>query len=251
MIPTIEQRLAVRKRPPRKELMFQSWRNLLFVHWIVDPGLVQAKLPQGLTVDCFDGNAYLGVVPFAMRNIRFRGTPSIPGISNFLELNLRTYVYDRHGNPGVWFFSLDCDQPLAVWAARSLFHLPYKHATMNSRECSNSRRQFHSGRLPQSRNKLCSRFDWTVEQESNLATPGTLEFFLVERYLLFSVNRQGTLFTGQVHHPPYQLSRAFVNSCETNLFELNGFPAVKTPFVHAIGTAGVDVSVFSLTKTQS
>jgi uncharacterized protein len=249
MIPTIEQRLAVREKPPRKPLMYQSWRDLLFVHWAVEPDFVQAKLPLGLTVDCFDGNAYLGVVSFSMRNIRFRGTPSVPGISNFLELNLRTYVSDRYGNPGVWFFSLDCDQPLAVWAARNLFHLPYEHASMSTNVSSHSRQHFCSRRLSQPPNGTSSQFDWTDEPKPFLATPGTLEFFLVERYLLFSNNRRGMLFTGQVHHSPYQLHNVSVHACETDIFELNGFSSVTTPFVHVIGTTGVDVNVYSLTKT--
>jgi uncharacterized protein len=111
--------------------MYQQWRDLLFLHWEYSTATIQATLPDGLYVDTFDGKAYLGVVPFFMRNIRPRYLPTVPGISNFMELNLRTYVHDREGVPGVWFYSLDANQHLAVKIARRFFHLPYVFAHMN------------------------------------------------------------------------------------------------------------------------
>ncbi len=105
--PTIDQRLAMRQRPHGSALMYQSWNDLLFLHWRAEPDAIQAKLPKGLFVDCFEDQAYLGLIPFYMRNIHFRWTPSLPWISYFLEINLRTYVVDEAGTPGVWFFSLD------------------------------------------------------------------------------------------------------------------------------------------------
>ncbi|MFG0295490.1 MAG: YqjF family protein, partial [Maioricimonas sp. JB045] len=123
--PTPEQRLQLRERPPCRPVMYQSWQELLFLHWRIDTDIIQRTLPAGLHVDTCDGAAWLGVVPFLMRNIRPWWFCSVPGISNFLELNLRTYVCDDAGRPGVWFYSLDASQPLAVWAARTFFHLPY------------------------------------------------------------------------------------------------------------------------------
>src|SRR5690606_19660805 len=104
--------------------------HLLFAHWHVDPALVQATLPTGLYVDTYEGHAYLGIVPFAMERVRPARLPALPWFSSFLELNVRTYVHDADGRPGVWFYSLDCNQPLAVTYARWRYHLPYQHARM-------------------------------------------------------------------------------------------------------------------------
>ena len=107
-------------------MMHHAWRDLLFLHWRVDPERIQRTLPPGLTVDVFDGAAYVGIVPFFMCDIRPRGLPAMPGLSNFMELNVRTYVHDAQGTPGVWFYSLDCNSRLTVWGARRFFHLPYR-----------------------------------------------------------------------------------------------------------------------------
>ena len=132
MTPTDAQRLAQRVQPDSPVVMKQEWSHLLFLHWEMDPAIIQEQLPPGLTVDTYDGKAYLGVVPFHMDNVRPSFCPTVPGLSWFLELNLRTYVHDENGVPGVWFFALDCDQWLAVKLARGLFHLPYQHASMES-----------------------------------------------------------------------------------------------------------------------
>ncbi|MFZ4599930.1 MAG: YqjF family protein, partial [Terrimicrobiaceae bacterium] len=118
---------------PGPVVMRQRWEDLLFLHWDWDPVTVQNTLPPGLEVDAWNGRAYIGLVPFFMRGVRPAGLPALPWISNFLELNIRTYVRDRHGRAGVWFYSLDCNQPLAVWVARTLFHLPYFDARMRAR----------------------------------------------------------------------------------------------------------------------
>ena len=244
--PTEEQRLAVRQRPVGHALMYQTWTDLLFLHWRIEPELIQSLLPAGLFVDCFQGDAFVGVVPFFMRNIRFRGTPCLPWISNFLELNLRTYVFNESGLPGVWFMSLDCNQPIAVWAARTLFHLPYQHASMRATYEDSRTIDYLSRRVSPRRVLTESRFKYAYKEGQSYAQPGTLEFFLAERYLLFSVNSKGRVLKGQVYHTPYPLSEVDVASDDTDLFELNGLPAMRRPFDHAIGSHGVDVEVFGL-----
>ncbi len=112
--------------------MFQRWLHLLFLHWPVEPQTIQSTLPLGLQVDTFAGKGWIGIVPFFMRGVRPVGLPPVVGLSNFLELNLRTYVRDRDARPGIWFYSLDASQPLAVWIARLCFALPYEHATMRA-----------------------------------------------------------------------------------------------------------------------
>ncbi len=110
--------------------MYQRWQDLLFLHWSVDPSDVACTLPRGLSVDTFDDQAWIGVVPFQMTGVRPRFFPAVPGISNFPELNLRTYVVDDQGRPGVWFYSLDTPMPLPNWIARTFFHMYYRLARM-------------------------------------------------------------------------------------------------------------------------
>ena len=105
--------------------MYQRWEELLFLHWSCEPSWIAHLIPQGLTVDLHDGKAWVAIVPFRMCGVRFRGLPAMPGISNFNEINLRTYVHDANGRPGVWFLSLDTDSRLAAWLGRGLFGLNY------------------------------------------------------------------------------------------------------------------------------
>src|SRR6056297_2999786 len=116
--------------PRQPWVMRMTWSELLFAHWPVEPELVAEHLPAGVTLDTRDGKAWVGVVPFLMSNIAPRWVPPIPGLSRFLELNVRTYV-SVDGKPGVWFFSLDAESKVAVRVARATFNLPYMDATMS------------------------------------------------------------------------------------------------------------------------
>ena len=103
--------------------MTQSWHDLLFAHWPLDPDVLRVRLPPSLPLDVFDGRAWIGVIPFHMTNVGPRGAPSLPGLSAFAELNVRTYV-TLDDKPGVYFFSLDAASTLAVIGARAMFRLP-------------------------------------------------------------------------------------------------------------------------------
>src|SRR5437764_14098290 len=105
-------------------IMTQTWHELLFAHWPIAPEKIRPLIPSVFTLDTFEGEAWVGVVPFRMSNVRPRWVPPMPGLSAFPELNVRTYV-TIHGIPGVYFFSLDAGNPIAVAAARTVFHLPY------------------------------------------------------------------------------------------------------------------------------
>lgn len=227
--------------------MFQRWENLLFMHWEMDPEIIQLTLPDGLQVDTFQDRAYLGIVPFFMKGIRPRFLPPVPGLSSFLELNLRTYVHDRHGRPGVWFYSLDANQWLAVKIARGVFSLPYFHARMSATLDARNGIEFRS-RRPRSIDQV---FHYKPEVPLGRAAPGSLEFFLTERYLLFSYNPRGKrLFMGQVHHEPYPLATARVSSYSKELFTLNGFEEPQREADHVIMADGVDVSVYGLSPVD-
>ena len=243
--PTESQRLGARVRPTGSPVMVQSWRDLLFLHWEYSVAAIQATLPDGLFVDTFAGKAYLGIVPFFMRNIRPRFLPAVPGISNFMELNLRTYVYDRSGVPGVWFYSLDANQWLAVKIARQLFHLPYQHAQMKSSRTPEGRIRYESLRNGKRANGASCLFEYAPGLELPQPSPDSLEFFLVERYRLYSRAPDG-LRRGAVFHPPYPLCRAEVAAWDEQLLALDGFARTGRPPDHIIMSRGVDVSVFPL-----
>lgn len=234
--------LAARERPARPHVMLQRWERLAFLHWRWDTDVIQRTLPPGLTVDTFQGEAWLAIVPFFMRSIRPRFCPPVPGISDFLELNVRTYVRDAQGRHGVWFYSLDCDQSLAVWTARTFFHLPYQHACMSA-TVSGQKVDYHCQRRDE---PVSSRFTWSLDQQTRHAEPGTLEFFLAERYLLLSQTPRG-LRCGQVHHTPYPLAEVTLDSWDVNPLLQAGFEDPKRPPDHVTGSPGVDVRIYALT----
>jgi len=242
-LPTSDQRLATRERLQQAVVMYQRWEKLLFLHWRWDATEVQKRLPQGLYVDTFEGDAWVGVVPFYMRRIRPRFTPAVRGISDFLELNVRTYVHDGKGRPGVWFFSLDCNQPLAVWTARALFRLPYRHAVMTAAETAEGMVHYTS-RLKNAAS--ASEFKYRLEPASTFAEPGTLEFFLAERYLLFAQTRRG-LRCGRVYHTPYPLSAVTLGKWTDQPLLENQFASPGRPPDHVVGASAVSVNIHGLT----
>lgn len=239
--PTLEQRIAERDAPDLPAFGYQRWDHLLFLHWEWDAAALQKTLPPGLTVDTCDGRAWVGIVPFYMRRIRPRFLPPVPYLSYFLELNLRTYVLDAKGRSGVWFYSLDCNRALAVWVARRRFRLPYEHATMQSR-VEGERVQYASRRRG---DEHTARYAYAPTAPPAPATPGTLEFFLAERYRLYAF-RNGELLTGQVHHPPYPLQTVDVAAHDTRVIELAGLGAPARPFDHALYARRVDVTVYPI-----
>lgn len=249
--PTRADRLHWRERPRRSAAMRQSWRSLLFAHWRVEPERIQRILPSGLYVDRHEGSAYVGIVPFFMRNIRPWWSPCIPGLSNFLELNVRTYVHDASGKPGVWFLSLDCDQPLAVWGARKFFYLPYRHAAMSAPQTDTAIDSTIDYRSQVKQTDLRCDVRYTLGRDEHEATPGTLEFFLVERYLLFAAATDGRLFTGplytgQVYHRPYRIVSATAAEWRSNLLAAHDFGIDESKPELLCGSHGVDVEVFDL-----
>ena len=239
--PTMSDRLRVREKPSCSPVMFQRWSELLFLHWEIDPDLVQARLPDRLTVDTHEGKTYLGLVPFFMQKVRPRFLPCVPWLSNFLELNVRVYVHDQNGQPGVWFFSLDCNQPIAVELARRFFHLPYQHASMKAEDD----KGFTNYSCQRRGEDEIAKYRYRGKGEIQLAEPGSLEFFLLERYLLFSTNRAGDLFSGQVHHSPYPFQEAEVTEWNHEPLVWDEFH-MESPPISALYSKGVDVDIHPL-----
>ena len=184
------------------------WHDLLFMHWPVPEDALRPLIPPALQLDTYDGSAWLGVVPFRMEDVRPRLLPGIPWLSNFPELNLRTYV-THAGKPSLWFFSLDAHNPVAVRLARATFGLPYFDAEMScevrdEEVCYRSVRT-HKGAPPA---RFVGRYRPAGERFDS--RPETLENFLTERYALYSagVNGERSVRRGDVHHEHWPLQRA-------------------------------------------
>ena len=190
--------------PDAPWLMTQSWNDLLFAHWRVDSSQVRRAVPTAFELDLFDDEAWLGVVPFSMTNIGIRSAPGLPWISAFPELNVRTYVRvaDRSG---VYFFSLDAGRRLAVAAARLLLNLPYYTAAMSVERRGDSL-HYQSAR----RTRGPAEFRATYEPASApfVASVGSIEYFLTERYCLYHYNRRGRPYRLEIHHRPWSLQIA-------------------------------------------
>ena len=240
----------MRTRPTgRKPVMYQRWDDLLFLHWSCDPSVVQQTLPRGVTVDTFEGNAYIGIVPFFMRDVRPNFCLRLPGISDFLELNVRTYVFDERGVPGVWFYSLDANQWLAVRAARHFFSLPYFDCKMKAAKNPTTGEIRYLSHRRGADDDLSSCFQYRPHGATRLAKSGSLEFFLIERYLLFARStRHGSLRSGRVHHQPYSLVDVDVTEWDDAAFELDKLKRPGREADHAVMSPGVSVEVFALQK---
>jgi uncharacterized protein YqjF (DUF2071 family) len=214
--------------------MYQSWGKLLFLHWPVPARLLRPLIPEPLIIDTFDGAAWVGITPFTMWSVRPVFAPSLPFLSESHELNVRTYVH-LDGVPGIWFFSLDASNPIAVWGARLAFHLPYFNARMSleqrARTIHFTSRRTHRGAAP-------AEFEaaWTVGERLPQSEPGTLRFFLTERYVLYSA-RKGTLYRARIFHRPWPLHEARLLSCRSVMIESQGLPSPSRddPLLHQQG----------------
>ena len=184
----------------------QTWDDLLFAHWRVPEQQLRALVPSQLRLDTHDGSAWLGVTPFRLTAMRVRGLPPVPFVSSFLELNVRTYV--AYGDkPGIWFFSLDASNPLAVEAARRTYHLPYYRARMAARR-DGEWIAYRSARSEGEARPFVWEGRYRPVGSPAPAAPGSLEHFLAERYCLYTIDGQDRLARAEIHHPPWPLQSA-------------------------------------------
>lgn len=236
--------------PDQPWIMTQTWHDLLFAHWPIDAAVMRAKVPASLELDLFEGQAWIGVVPFQMRNVTPRGLPSLPWVSAFPELNVRTYV--RIGDKaGVFFFSLDAANALAVATARTLFHLPYFQADMQvDVEDRTNRVTYRSRRT--STDGPPAEFVGTYRPVGPVFNPrpGSLEYFLTERYCLYAVDGGGGTHICEIHHPLWPLQIAEAEVSVNNMARAAGFmlPDVA-PLLHF--AVRQDMVAFPLTRVPS
>lgn len=231
-------RIAPTRRPDGRPAGYQKWRDLSFLHWRVPREVLRPKVAAALELDDFEGEYFVGLVPFTMRGVRPWWAPPFPPMSNFHETNLRTYVHYQGDKPGVWFFSLDAANAIACWIARTFWNLPYRHAKMTLAKGTDYR---YESRRADAMCKVVA----TPTSDPTPATPGTLEHFLAERYYLYAQGKRG-LRRGQVHHTPYPLQTARVEVCQQTITAAAGLGLMddQPPLGHF--ATGVDVEVFAL-----
>jgi uncharacterized protein len=212
-------------------VMEQSWHDLLFAHWRLPVEAIRAAVPKQLPIDTFDGAAWVGVVPFYLRGLKARGLPALRGFSDFPELNVRTYV-TIGGRPGVYFFSLDAGNRLAVMGARTAFHLNYFNALMSVSRM-HAGIQFLSRRTDRRGRPADFSARYHADGKGARALPGTLEHFLVERYCLYSVTPSGRVLRLDIHHKPWLLQPAEAQMEAGSMFEAAGLPRpTGSPLLH-------------------
>ena len=196
-------------------------------------------IPSQLSIDTFDGKAWIGVIPFTMWGIRASFLPPIPGTSAFHELNVRTYVHYR-GVPGVWFFSLDAANRLAVWGARTFYHLPYFNARMSLKQ-QGTQIDYSSMREDSRGAPANFHATWTIGEPLPQSKPESLEFFLTERYCLYAFHRE-RLFRSRIFHQPWPLRQASVQSSQSTMITSLGIQQPETePRLHYAESIAVDI----------
>jgi uncharacterized protein YqjF (DUF2071 family) len=204
--------------------MYQGWKDLLFAHWRVPVESLRGRVPAPLVLDLFDGEAWVAVTPFLMTDVHARGLPALPGMSEFPELNFRTYVRLRD-RPGVFFFSLDADSTAAVTGARLFYRLPYHSAEMRLI------RQGDWIHYQSRRRDANAEFVGRYRPEGEVFEPaeGTLEHFLTERYALYAVLRNGQALRAEIHHPPWRLRAAEAEFERNTIGEASGIVLSQKP----------------------
>jgi uncharacterized protein YqjF (DUF2071 family) len=234
-------RLAIRVRPEGQPIMHQDWGKLLFMHWRIREELLRPLIPERLQIDTFDGSAWIAITPFTMWDIRAFPPylPPVPGLNSMHELNVRTYVH-LDGVPGVWFFSLDANGSVAVITARTFFHLPYFNAEMNLEE-SGKTIVYSSSRTE--RDAPAAEFDatWKIGETLPYSHPGSLEFFLTERYCLYAAHKQ-KLYRCRIFHQPWPLQKAELSTLSSTMIESHGLPTPEdAPLLHYAEEISVDI----------
>ena len=248
------ERLGPCRRPGERVAGYQCWSDLLFAHWRGPVELLRPLIPRDLEIDTFEGEAWLGLVPFHMSGVRPAWFPSMPYVSEFHETNLRTYVHFRGGDPGVWFISLDAACRAVVEVARWKWHLNYFHSEMDllreGDEVRYSSRRIDRRSSRRAEVDISARVGEALNPEPGVSVePGTLEHFLAERYVLYAEDHRGKLLRGRVHHSPYPLRSAEVVSCRQTLASAAEVPVSGQPD-HLLFSEGVTVDIFPLRRVS-
>ena len=227
-------------------IMVQTWEDLLFAHWAVRRDVLRSLVPASLALDTFDGGAWIAITPFRVTGLRLRGLPPLPGLSSFPETNVRTYV-SMNGKAGVYFLSLDAGSRLAVAAARRLYLLPYFDAcfriTRAGARIRYASRRRHRGAPPAE-----LRVDYSPAGPVERAEPGSLAWWLTERYCLYTIDRHGGVHRAEIHHAPWPLQPADAEIARNTMVASLPVALEGRPLLHF--ARRLDVQIWSLVGAE-
>lgn len=219
-----------RDTPSGPWVMVQHWHHLLFAHWRCPVHHLRALIPEPIDIETYDGDAWIGVIPFYMTDVRMRATPPVPTAGSFEELNVRTYV-TLDGKPGIWFFSLDCASTLAVIGARVGMHLPYFRADMRMTKTDSGIR-YESRRRSSAGPPATFAATYRAVGDAAEAPPGTLDHFLTERFCVYSTDGE-RIWRGDIYHPRWSLRRAEAVIEDNTLIAAAGLSVIPhAPLLH-------------------
>ncbi|WML46620.1 DUF2071 domain-containing protein [Neobacillus sp. PS3-34] len=216
--------------PSKPWVMKQTWHDLLFAHWEIDLEIIKPLIPKSLDIDTYEGKAWIGVVPFQMSGIRLRNLPEIPYTSTFPELNVRTYVTYRGEKPGVFFFSLDAANLVAVKTARKFFRLPYYYADILVEK--EKETVFYHSKRRDSSDQFIFKGNYTPVSARFEAELNSIDYWLTERYCLYTTHHN-RLYRGEISHQPWQLQLANAEISMNSMVDIPGFsPCDSQPLLH-------------------
>lgn len=215
--------------PSRPWRMKQVWHNLLFAHWPIEVNQIKPFIPPPLEIDTYNGQAWIGVVPFYMSGIRLRNMPPISLTSSVSEINVRTYV-TINNKPGVLFLSLDAANLIAVKVARLFYHLPYYYAEISIKKEKNVV-HYNSNRLKSDKTfEFIGKYMPTSPKFN--AMKGTLEYWLTERYCLYTSHRN-RLYRCDILHEPWDLQHAEGEIFTNTMIDIDGLDISNiNPLMH-------------------
>lgn len=223
--------VALRARPSGLPLLHQRWTRLVFLHWRLAPQPVRSRVPPELELDLFDGAAWVTLAAFHVSRMRPSLLPPLPGLSDAEQINVRTYVH-RDGVPGLWFFSLDANNRLAVWAARLVYRLPWHRARMEARELDGGV-GLRAERADTGAPPAMLDAEWGLGDSMPSPEAGTVDSFLLDRYILYA-GASPDLLRARIHHRPWPLRAAALMRLDSTMLEASGLPTpVSTPLLHA------------------
>ena len=224
----------------RRAILRQRWCELAYFHWPYEPAQVQRLLPRGVQVETFAGAAWVGLIPFEMRDVQLGRTPALPWLGSFVEVNVRTYVTDAAGRRAVWFFSLDVPRLAIVAVARSIFGLPYQWARADH-TVNGERHRYRTARRSLRGPRPGADIRFRVGDPLADSEVGPLEHFLYARWALLTETRHRLAYA-RVDHPRWPLHEIDDVEIDENLIEAAGLPAPNGP-PHARYSPGVQVKV--------
>lgn len=235
--------------PSAPWIMAQRWNDLLFAHWPVKKDMIRALVPKSLMLDLHDGTAWVTITPFYLSHLRPRGIPAFPAVSEFPELNVRTYV-TLDGKPGVYFFSLDAGSTLAVEGARALFHLPYFRADMSVTKTTDGGFDYRSTRTHSGAPSAELSAKYRAAGNPETATAGSVDHFLSERYCLYAVDSSTSVYRCEIHHRPWPLQPAEAELTHNTMASAAGITLPQQP-PHLTFAKQLDVVVWAPTRVKT